>query len=131
MLFELMIDEPSGFHYLVQMSGIRHTQAPGEVCDIDCLISTERCDSESVLPRFMHFTGWPMDQYLENKVSLPYQLALRIELPRKCFWTTQGHTKSLTHTMIWSEKKTVLYILSQTGQRNKNPNITPEKEGIS
>lgn len=86
-----MIDEPSGFYYLVQMSGIRHTQAPGEVCDIDCLISTERCDSESVLPRFMHFTGWPMDQYLENKVSLPISWPFELN----CLESASGQHKDI------------------------------------
>lgn len=66
-----MIDEPKGFHYLVPMSGIRFIQAPVEVRDIDCLISTVRRDSRSILLRFLHFVGCPQDQYLENKVSLP------------------------------------------------------------
>ncbi len=66
-----MIDEPKGFHYLAPVSGIRLIQAPLEVCDIDCLISTVRRDSRSVLLRFLHFAGCPQDRYLKNKVSLP------------------------------------------------------------
>lgn len=51
-LLELMIDEALGFLHLVSMSGIRSIQGLAELRDIDCLISTVRPDSRSVLRRF-------------------------------------------------------------------------------
>lgn len=51
-LLELMIDEALGFLHLVSMSGIRFIQGLAELRDIDCLISTVRPDSRSVLRWF-------------------------------------------------------------------------------
>lgn len=59
MLLELMIDEPPGSLHLVQMSGIRCIQGLAEHRDIDCLISTVRPDSRSVLQGFFASRGLP------------------------------------------------------------------------
>lgn len=61
-LLELMIDEPLGSLHLVQMSGIRSIQGLAERRDIDCLISTVRPDSRSVLRWFLHLEGYPWDR---------------------------------------------------------------------
>lgn len=61
-LLELMIDEPLGSLHLVQMSGIRSIQGLAERRDIDCLISTVRPDSRSVLWWFLHLKGYPWDR---------------------------------------------------------------------
>lgn len=61
-LLELKIDEPLGSLHLVQMSGIRSIQGLAERLDIDCLISTVRPDSRSVLRWFLHLEGYPWDR---------------------------------------------------------------------
>lgn len=94
-----MIDELKGFGYLVLMSGIRVIQAPVEECEIDCLISTVRRDSTSILLRFLHFAGCPQDRYFENKVSPPITWPFELKRLAVHLSEPQEHTASLRRSV--------------------------------